>query len=35
MWDLELKHHDGDDDRDNAIGEGFETGWAGDMMGHD
>jgi len=31
--DLELEHHDGDDDRDDAIGEGFEAGW-GWLVGH-
>ena len=24
---LELEHHDGDDDGDDAVGEGLETGW--------
>jgi hypothetical protein len=34
MGNLEFEHHDGDDDRDDSIGEGFETGWSGDVMGH-
>ena len=25
--DLELEHHDGDDDGDDSVGEGFEAGW--------
>jgi hypothetical protein len=33
--DLELEHHDGDDDGDDAVGEGFEAGWGGDRMGHE
>jgi hypothetical protein len=31
---LEFQHHDGDDDRDHSVGEGFEAGWGGDGMGH-
>jgi hypothetical protein len=34
VGDLELEHHDGDDDGDDSVGEGFETGWGGDVMGH-
>jgi len=26
---LQLQHHDGDDDGDNTVGEGFEPGWRG------
>jgi hypothetical protein len=33
--DFELKHHDGDDDGDDSVGEGFEAGWGGDVMGHE
>ena len=29
VWDLELEHHDGDDDGDDSVGEGFEAGWSG------
>jgi hypothetical protein len=25
--DFEFQHHDGDDDGDDAVGEGFEAGW--------
>jgi hypothetical protein len=35
VGDLELQHHDGDDDRDNSVGEGFEAGWGGDGTGHE
>ena len=31
---LELEHHDGDDDGDDAVGEGFEAAW-GEGLGHD
>jgi hypothetical protein len=34
VGDLELKHHDGDDDGDDSVGEGFEAGWGRDVMGH-
>ena len=34
MGHFELKHHDGDDDGDDSVGEGFEAGWGGDVMGH-
>jgi hypothetical protein len=34
VGDLELKHHDGDDDGNDSVGEGFKAGWGGDMMGH-
>ena len=27
MGNLELEHHDGDDDGDDSVGEGFEAGW--------
>lgn len=32
--DLELEHHDGDDDGDDSVGEGFEPGWSGGAVGH-
>jgi hypothetical protein len=32
---LEIEHHDGDDDGDDAVGEGFEPGWRGVSFGHD
>ena len=32
--DLEFEHHDGDDDGDDSVGEGFETSWGGDVMSH-
>ena len=31
--DLELQHHDGDDDGDDSVGEGFEAAW-GQGLGH-
>jgi hypothetical protein len=34
VGDLELKHHDGDDDGDDSVGEGFEAGWSGNVVGH-
>jgi hypothetical protein len=34
MRNLELQHHDGDDDSDDAVREGFEAGRAGDVVGH-
>jgi hypothetical protein len=34
VGDLELEHHDRNDDRNNAVGEGFKARRAGDMMGH-
>jgi hypothetical protein len=34
MRDLELKHHDGDDDGDDSVGEGFKSGWGEDMVTH-
>ena len=34
VGDLELEHHDGDDDGDDSVGEGFEAGWGEDVMGH-
>src|SRR5580704_11043785 len=34
MWDLELQHHDSDDDGNDAIREGFKTGRTRDMVGH-
>ncbi len=34
VGDLELEHHDGDDDGDDAVGEGFEPGWGGVGFGH-
>jgi len=34
VGDLELEHHDGDDDGDDSVGEGFEPGWGGDVVGH-
>ena len=34
MWDFELEHHDGDDDGDDSVGEGFEASWGGDLAGH-
>ena len=33
VGNLELEHHDGDDDGDDSIGEGFEASWRGDVMG--
>jgi hypothetical protein len=35
LGNFELEHHDGDDDGDDSVGEGFEAGWGGDVMGHD
>jgi hypothetical protein len=35
VGDLEIEHHDGDDDGDDAVGEGFEPGWRGVGFGHD
>jgi len=35
VGDLELEHHDGDDDGDDSVGEGFETSWSGSVMGHE
>jgi hypothetical protein len=32
--DVELEHHDGDDDGDDSVGEGFEAAW-GEGLGHD
>src|ERR1700719_651700 len=32
--DFELEHHDGDDDGDYAVGEGFEAGCGGRLLGH-
>jgi hypothetical protein len=26
MWDFQFQHHDGDDDRENTVAEGFEPG---------
>jgi hypothetical protein len=34
VWNFQLEHHDGDDDGDDSVGEGFEPGWGGDMAGH-
>jgi hypothetical protein len=34
VGNLELDHHDGDDDGDDTVGEGFEAGWGGDVAGH-
>ena len=34
VGDLELEHHDGDDDGDDSVGEGFEAGWSGDVVSH-
>jgi hypothetical protein len=34
MRDFEFEHHDGDDDGDDSVGEGFETSWGGDMVSH-
>jgi hypothetical protein len=34
MGDFELEHHDGDDDGDDSVGEGFEASWGGDVVGH-
>jgi hypothetical protein len=34
MRDFEFEHHDGDDDGDDSVGEGFETSWGGDVMSH-
>ena len=34
MGDLQFEHHDGDDDGDDSVGEGFEAGWCEDAMGH-
>ena len=31
VGDFELEHHDGDDDGDDSVGEGFEAGWGGDV----
>src|SRR5258708_40011057 len=33
VGNLELEHHDGDDDGDDSVGEGFEASWGGDVMG--
>jgi len=35
VGDFEFEHHDGDDDGDDAVGEGFEAGWAGEVVGHE
>ncbi len=35
VGNLELEHHDGDDDGDDSVGEGFEAGWSGDVVGHE
>ena len=34
VGNLELKHHDGDDDGDDSVGEGFEASWRGDVTRH-
>ena len=34
MGDLQFEHHDGDDDGDDSVGEGFEAGCCEDVMGH-
>ncbi len=34
VGNFELEHHDGDDDGDDSVGEGFEAGWSGDVGGH-
>jgi hypothetical protein len=34
VGNLEFEHHDGDDDGDDSVGEGFEAGWGGDVLGH-
>ena len=34
MGDLEFEHHDGNDDGNDSVGEGFKAGWGGDVMGH-
>jgi hypothetical protein len=31
--DVEFEHHDGDDDSDDSVGEGFEAAW-GERFGH-
>ena len=32
--DVELEHHDGDDDGDDSVGEGFEAGWGAGEVRH-
>jgi hypothetical protein len=34
VGNFELEHHDGDDDGDDSVGEGFEASWGGDVAGH-
>src|SRR5258708_6648087 len=34
LRDFELEHHDGDDDGDDSVVEGFEAIWGGDLAGH-
>ncbi len=34
MGNLQFEHHDGDDDGDDSVGEGFEASWRGDVMRH-
>jgi hypothetical protein len=34
VGNLELEHHNGDDDGDDSVGECFEAGWGGDLAGH-
>ena len=34
MRHLQLEHHDGDDYRDDSVGEGFEASWSEDMVTH-
>jgi hypothetical protein len=31
---VELEHHDGDDDGDDSVGEGFEAGWGAGEVRH-
>src|SRR5260370_16163 len=35
VGNLELEHHDGDDDGDDSVGEGFEASWGGSVVGHE
>src|SRR5258708_37120632 len=35
VGNLELEHHDGNDDGDDSVGEGFEASWGGGVMGRD
>ena len=34
VWGFELEHHDGDDDGDDSVGEGFEAGWGAGEVRH-